>query len=503
MKVLLDLKPAFDGHAGIPQETRLLFRSLCASPGYEVEGLIQHGARKLKAGIPPNKAGLADPRRINRLSRVIVSLYEKPHGNLLEAAADAAGKHLQVSLLRLKAQLGLRMETHIFEPALFDDFLWRTFFSMTLKAADKATIAGAGFRLLGPSRKMMHQVGLGGLARGAARRFATVDTRGFDAFVAQTPFPGRVTPGCRLVVRYHDAVPVLMPHTISDKAFHQASHFHALQDNVRSGAYFSCVSGATRDDLLKIFPEAQDRAFVVPNIVSDEYFPEDSNGAVVQQVIRNRLCKTNKLNTVLPRPDGAPAPFDYLLMVSTLEPRKNHLLLVEAWERLKYTSRPGLRLVLVGGMGWDHAAIIEAFKPWAESGDLFHLSNVPPAELRALYRHAAATVCPSLAEGFDYSGVEAMRSGSVVVASDIPVHREVYQDAAEYFDPYSAEDAAHALERVLDAGAADLRGRLRQHGARVGALYSEQNILPQWDALLDHARVHQRRPAAAAGQGQP
>jgi len=63
---------------------------------------------------------------------------------------------------------------------------------------------------------------------------------------------------------------------------------------------------------------------------------------------------------------------------------------------------------------------------------VFLLNNVPADDLRVLYRHAAATVCPSLAEGFDFSGVEAMRCGGVVLASDIPVHREVYQDAAHY-----------------------------------------------------------------------
>jgi hypothetical protein len=53
IRILLDLKPALDGYAGIPQESRLLFRSLMMMEGYDVEGLIQHGGRKLKSAVSP------------------------------------------------------------------------------------------------------------------------------------------------------------------------------------------------------------------------------------------------------------------------------------------------------------------------------------------------------------------------------------------------------------------------------------------------------------------
>ena len=75
--------------------------------------------------------------------------------------------------------------------------------------------------------------------------------------------------------------------------------------------------------------------------------------------------------------------------------------------------------------------------PWMERGDVFLVADVPSADLRLLYKHARATVCPSFGEGFDFSGVEAMKSGGAVVASDIAVHREIYADAAEYCNPYS------------------------------------------------------------------
>jgi glycosyltransferase involved in cell wall biosynthesis len=487
VKILLDLKPALDGYAGIPQETRLLFRGLRSDADYTVEGLIQHGGRRLKRAIAPGRT-LSTARRINHLSRVVVSLYEKPYNSFMDGIAEATSKYRSMTVLQLRKNLGMPINTQLFDPALFEDFIWRTFFNKTLKSSDMGLITSGGFRILDYSRNMLHHVGLRDVKFSTAPKYITVNTKGFDFFVAQTPFPGRVTNGSRMVIRYHDAVPILMPHTISDKAFHQASHFYALQDNVRSGAWFSCVSAATRSDLLKIFPEAEKRSVVIPNIVSDEYFPEDSHPNLVYQVIRNRQTKGSdpklKLQQFRGRVGSTEPAMQYLLMVSTIEPRKNHLMLLEAWERLKYTTMPNLKLVVVGSLGWDHGPIVEAFKPWVEGGDLHHLTNVPAAELRVLYRHAAATVCPSVAEGFDYSGVEAMRCGGVVLASDIPVHREVYGDAAAYFDPYSSEDASQVVQRVLGVDAEPVRQRLRDAAVTIAARYSQETIIPKWNEFF-------------------
>lgn len=488
-KILLDLKPAFDGYAGIPQETRLLFRGLRSMEQYHTEGLLQHGSTKLRAGIQPQKKQ-STSRRINRISRVVVSVYEKPYRNLYESVLDAIESYTQRSILRLRAIAGHTLKPSLFESAHFEDFVWRTFFSKTLDASDKKLVTTANFRILGVSRTMMHKVGIAGMKYSTNPSYVKVNTQGFDYFLAQTPFPGRVSGSTKLLVRYHDAVPVLMPHTIKDKAFHQASHFQALQNNVRSGAWFVCVSDATRKDLLKIFPEAESHSAVIHNIVSTDYFNEESPEALVHQIIRNRLSasdafasSTKKIKTELDI--QAKNDFNYLLMVSTLEPRKNHLLLLNAWERLKYTTMPKLKLVVVGGTGWDSGPILQAFRPWAERGELFYLNDVHAAELRILYKHAKATICPSLAEGFDYSGVEAMRSGGIVIASDIPVHREVYRNAAEYFDPYSTEDAATVMQRVLGDEGIGIREHLRDASVTVGESYLPENILPQWEALLE------------------
>jgi glycosyltransferase involved in cell wall biosynthesis len=115
---------------------------------------------------------------------------------------------------------------------------------------------------------------------------------------------------------------------------------------------------------------------------------------------------------------------------------------------------------------------------------VFLLADVLPSELRILYGHARATVCPSFGEGFDFSGVEAMKSGSPVVASDIPVHREVYADAAEFFNPYSIDALFHALQSVMDPALSARRDELLTKGTTVAERYEHASILPKWQSFL-------------------
>jgi glycosyltransferase involved in cell wall biosynthesis len=93
-------------------------------------------------------------------------------------------------------------------------------------------------------------------------------------------------------------------------------------------------------------------------------------------------------------------------------------------------------------------------------------------------------VCPSFGEGFDFSGVEAMRCGGVVVASDIEVHREIYSDAAEYCNPYSSSDVARGITNVIAPENAQRRQELIEKGAVVSKRYLFEAILPKWEAFL-------------------
>ncbi|AGZ27940.1 glycosyl transferases group 1 family protein [Burkholderia pseudomallei] len=172
-------------------------------------------------------------------------------------------------------------------------------------------------------------------------------------------------------------------------------------------------------------------------------------------------------------------------MVSTVEPRKNHTSLVAAWELLRSRHNEALKLVLVGDLGWDYAEFVDAIVPWVERGELFLLSNVAAPDLRDLYKHAKVTICPSYAEGFDYSGVEAMMSGGVVAASDIPVHREVYEDACIYFNPYSVESIVGGIREAISLrNASETFAEYRRCAKRISARYTAEAISPRWDEFI-------------------
>ena len=488
MSILLETRPALDKHAGIPQQMRLLFRGLALTSDFEIEGLLQSSTHALGKGLPRGDRRWLGPlpthKRIDRMARIVIMLEQK-----------YLRSHASVPLIALRRLLGFSEDLSRFETHQFRDFIWRRLFARSLPSTDFDLVTRRGFRVAQSSWTAMHICALISRALGYPL-YARLNTTDFDVMISETPYPAIVSKGTRLVVRYHDAIPLLMPHTISERRHHQAFHYRALRRNVESGAWFVCVSEATRRDLLSIFPQVESRSVTIHNMISHDYFDEPSPRERVREIIRTRLnpriAQAHLDPTLKARLFDDKSEIgrgDYLLFVSTIEPRKNHLALLSAWERLRAEQFPGLNLVVVGSLGWHHRSIVKKFVPWLERGDLFMLEDVPSPELRLLYKHARATICPSFFEGFDLSGVEAMMSGGVVVASDIPVHREVYADAAEYFNAYSVEALTQAIAGVIDPARPLHRQELLSRGAEVARRYSCDVILPKWRTFLTSLRA--------------
>jgi alpha-1,2-rhamnosyltransferase len=144
---------------------------------------------------------------------------------------------------------------------------------------------------------------------------------------------------------------------------------------------------------------------------------------------------------------------DYFLMVGTLEPRKGQLTVLDAFGAL-WSAGESARLVLAGRIGWRFAEIVQRIERSPFRGTrLTALHDATDAELEWLYRHAAAVILASHEEGFGLPLVEAMHHRVPVIASDIPVFREVGGDYPVYF--------ALAEPGALAAALATLRERLR------------------------------------------
>lgn len=151
----------------------------------------------------------------------------------------------------------------------------------------------------------------------------------------------------------------------------------------------------------------------------------------------------------LPRPPEAP-PGRYLLSVATVEPRKNHGLLVAAFDRLK-DRHPDLALVMVGKAGWMTDDLQAAMLGHPDQGGRFRwLDKVDDPLLDALYRHAFLAVQPAFYEGFGTPVIEALGNGVPTLSSDGGALPEAGGDRAEYFDPHDLDGLVRLIEQHLD-----------------------------------------------------
>jgi alpha-1,2-rhamnosyltransferase len=137
-------------------------------------------------------------------------------------------------------------------------------------------------------------------------------------------------------------------------------------------------------------------------------------------------------------------------MVGTIEPRKNHALVLDAFERF-WAAGGTAALVVIGRRGWQCEATLRRFTALAAAGKPFtHIGDATDADLHYAYRHARCLIFPSVAEGFGLPIVEALAQGLPAIASDIPVHREVGGDLATYIPLGNPGHLAELLRSIED-----------------------------------------------------
>jgi alpha-1,2-rhamnosyltransferase len=142
---------------------------------------------------------------------------------------------------------------------------------------------------------------------------------------------------------------------------------------------------------------------------------------------------------------------DVYLVVGTIEPRKDCARILAAFERA-WAEGSDIALMLFGRAGWRSYDLIDRMRSHPEHGRrLFWFEDGSDAELDFAYRHAAALIFASRCEGFGLPLVEAMQYGLPVLASDIPVFREIGGDYPDFFQP-GDECAIHdAVRRFADS----------------------------------------------------
>lgn len=155
------------------------------------------------------------------------------------------------------------------------------------------------------------------------------------------------------------------------------------------------------------------------------------------------------------RPDLPDRP--YVLMVGTVEPRKNHLTALRAFaEHRRQSPGSSLMLVVAGSAGWHYEPVMRAITDLGLSSHVVRLGGLPASALQWLYRNARGLLFPSLYEGFGLPVLEAMTLGCPVVAARIPSVIEIVGEDGTLLEPMDVAGWAAAIRR-LDREAADGR----------------------------------------------
>lgn len=243
----------------------------------------------------------------------------------------------------------------------------------------------------------------------------------------------------RAVHLIHDLIPIDTPEFC--RAGEAEKHVRRMTNALRSASGIIGNSQATLDGLCAF---AERRRLPVPPMVA-------------------AWLAGDTLPAVTPPPLAARP---YFVTVGTIEGRKNHILLLRLWKRLaERMGDAAPQLLLVGQRGWeaDHAlAMLDRCA--ALEGAVIELGRCGDAELARLLAGARALLMPSFAEGFGMPVIEALRLGAPVIATDLPVFREIAGDIPTYLPSF---DGIGWERAVLDF-CADSPERARQIEAMRG-----------------------------------
>lgn len=233
---------------------------------------------------------------------------------------------------------------------------------------------------------------------------------------------------CRSVITIHDLAFLLYPHFLTKES---ARYYGQIDQAWRKTDHIIAVSEATKRDSIRMLGVPEKKITVIHEAANPVYrqLPQAEALHYTQQ-----KYKFNR---------------DYILFVSTIEPRKNLPGLLQAYRKLRDQYKRDELLVLVGAKGWLWEEVYETVDRLNLNDHVAFLGRVPLEDMVYLYNGARVLVHPSFYEGFGLTPLEAMRCGTPVIVSNTSALPEVVGDAALMIDPHDIDGLTVAMWRVL------------------------------------------------------
>jgi glycosyltransferase involved in cell wall biosynthesis len=253
----------------------------------------------------------------------------------------------------------------------------------------------------------------------------------------------------------------------------------AMPRFVRAANAIIAVSAHTRRDIIEFYGADRSQIHVIHEGIDATFAPSSA-----AEVARVRTVYS---------PDRP-----WLLMVGTLEPRKNHAAALHALRRLRTEGFPH-RLLIAGGQGWLFAPIRRLVEALGLVDDVVFTGYVPDADLPPLYSGASALLMPSLYEGFGFPLLEAMACGAPVVAANVSSLPELAGDAALLVPPTDDDALTHAVRLLLTQP--DLAAALRTRGMAQARRFTWARCAAETAALYQETAAQWAARQRAAGGG--
>jgi len=236
-------------------------------------------------------------------------------------------------------------------------------------------------------------------------------------------------PATKTIVTIHDLSFVRFPEMTMPGMLRYLNKW--VPASVQRADHVIAVSEATRQDLIQLYHTPPEKISVMYHGVGAEFMPINTTP---QQAMRQKYNLGQQ---------------PYFISVGTIQPRKNYLTLMKAFNQLPLKAHALKPLLLIiGGRGWHDEEIITAMQAQA---NIRWLGFVPDTDLPALYRAATAMVYPSYYEGFGLPVLEAMACGTPIISANSSALPEVVGQAGILIDPNDwLGMAAHMAEFLLN-----------------------------------------------------